>query len=57
MTLARDVGLFTSALAVDIAQFFPSLNHSILLETLMFQGFPHDIVNSIEAWLRARVTI
>src|SRR6266478_602340 len=57
VTLARDMGLFTSALAVDIAQFFPSLNHHVLLETLMFQGFPEDIVHSIGAWLCACTTI
>jgi hypothetical protein len=57
VTTACDEGLFTTALAVDISQFFPSLRHDVLVETLMFQGFPGDVVSSIQAWLHARTTI
>jgi hypothetical protein len=57
VTTARDEGLFTTALAVNISQFFPSLRHDVLVETLMFQGFPEEVVHSIEAWLQAHSTI
>ena len=54
---ARESGLFTSALAVDIAQFFPSIQHHILLTILTYQGFPQFVVQCIENWIKARRTI
>ena len=38
-------GLKTSIVAFDIAQFFPSLNHSILTLILRHFGFPDCIVD------------
>ena len=48
----RERGYFTSALAVDISQFFPSLRHDVLVHTLQSQGFVKPIVNFIEHWLK-----
>lgn len=36
--------LCSSSLAIDIEQFFPSVNHSILLLTMSRLGFPDNIV-------------
>jgi hypothetical protein len=35
-------GLKTSVVAFDIAQFFPSLNHTLLVDILKRQGFPGE---------------
>src|SRR6266567_8042340 len=53
---ARERGYFTSALAVDISQFFPSLRHDVLVHTLRSQGFAKPIVNFIENWLKGCTT-
>src|ERR1700760_3766486 len=53
---ARDAGLFTTALAVDIAQFFPSIQHNMLTRILANQGFPPFVVQCIQNWLQKRMT-
>ena len=57
ITQAREKGLYTTALAVDISQFFPSIRHDVLEAILTYQGFPPFLVNCIRNWLEARATI
>lgn len=53
---ARSNGLCSSSLAIDIEQFFPSVNHSILLLTMSRLGFPDDIVELMRHYLLDRQT-
>jgi hypothetical protein len=45
-------GLKTSMVAFDIAQFFPSLNHSLLINILKRQGFPGEVVKFFSSYLK-----
>ena len=49
-------GLKTSVVAFDIAQFFPSLNHSMLTLILRHFGFPDCIVDFFSNYLVGRST-
>ena len=44
-------GLKTSVITFDIAQFFPSLNHDILMAILKKLGFPAIIVRFFTSYL------
>lgn len=48
-------GLVTSVVAFDIAQFSPSINHSVLLEVIACSGFPPCVGNFFCAYLVGRV--
>ncbi|KAJ3483598.1 hypothetical protein NLJ89_g12048 [Agrocybe chaxingu] len=50
-------GLQTSALAFDIAQFFPSINHDMFMAVLCKQGFPPLLVNFFADYLVGRSTV
>lgn len=41
---ARNQGKVTTCLAIDIAQFFPSINHELMAVMLEKLGFPLEIV-------------
>nr|BAB32470.1 Pol-like protein Pol-2 [Tricholoma matsutake] len=47
-------GLKTSVVAFDITQFFPSLNHQVLLEIISRSGFPAQVVNFFRSYLVGR---
>lgn len=47
-------GLESAALLVDVAQFFPSINHDMLLHILEKQGFHETIVNFFRDYLTDR---
>jgi retron-type reverse transcriptase len=49
-------GMETSVVAFDIAQFFPSLNHEVLLEVISRLGFPHVVVEFFHSYLVGRCT-
>jgi hypothetical protein len=49
-------GLKTSVLAFDLAQFFPSINHDVLLAVLAKQGFPPNVVKFFASYLVGRST-
>jgi hypothetical protein len=49
-------GLKTSIVAFDITQFFPSLNHDLLLCILKHQGFPIEVCNFFSSYLSNRST-
>ncbi|KAL1945876.1 hypothetical protein VTO73DRAFT_1878 [Trametes versicolor] len=49
-------GLDTSVLAFDVAQFYPSVNHRMLLGILRKQGFSAMLVNFLEQYLSGRST-
>jgi retron-type reverse transcriptase len=49
-------GLTTSVVAFDIAQFFPSINHSVLLEVVPRSGFPPCVKNFFRSYLVGRLT-
>jgi ribonuclease HI len=53
---ARKEGLHTTCLAFDIAQFFPSINHSFLLRTLERLGFHPDLCAFFGNYLQGRRT-
>jgi hypothetical protein len=44
-------GLTTSVVTFDIAQFFPSINHSVLLEVVARSGFPPCVGNFFRSYL------
>ena len=52
----REVVLKTSIIAFDIAQFFPSLNHSMLTSILSHFGFANCIVDFFSDYLVGRST-
>ncbi|KAF8628638.1 hypothetical protein AX15_003772 [Amanita polypyramis BW_CC] len=54
---ARDNGHFTSCLAIDMAQYFPSLNHQVLNTMLLKLGFAPNIINLFSSYFEHRVTI
>ena len=49
-------GLKTSIIAFNIAQFFPSLNHSMLTSILSYFGFANCIVHFFSNYLVGRST-
>jgi hypothetical protein len=49
-------GLQTSIVAFDIAQFFPSLNHDVLLEIISWLGFPVEMGPFFRLYLVGRHT-
>ena len=49
-------GELTSVVAFDIAQFFPSLNHEVLLHILTFLGFPEVLRGFFASYLVGRST-
>jgi hypothetical protein len=49
-------GLKTSVVAFDIAQFFPLLNHEMLLAVLAWQGFPEHVQKFFASYLVRRGT-
>ncbi len=48
--------LKTSVIALDIAQFFPSLNHEFLLAVMEQQGFPVEMIRFFRSYLIERFT-
>ncbi|CAA7267579.1 unnamed protein product [Cyclocybe aegerita] len=50
-------GLQTSALAFDIAQFFPSINHEMFMAVLRKQGFSPVLVEFFASYLVGRSTV
>ncbi|CAA7270651.1 unnamed protein product [Cyclocybe aegerita] len=50
-------GLQTSALAFDIAQFFPSINHEMFMAVLRKQGFSPILVEFFASYLVGRSTV
>ncbi|KAF8630230.1 hypothetical protein AX17_005467 [Amanita inopinata Kibby_2008] len=56
LTDARARGLTPSLLTFDIAQFFPSINHELLLETLRHYGFSNKIVSFFASFFKDRYT-
>lgn len=48
--------LETSILAFDLVQFFPSINHDVFLAVLACQGFPQQVVQFFESYLKGRKT-
>ncbi|CAA7270658.1 unnamed protein product [Cyclocybe aegerita] len=50
-------GLQTSALAFDIAQFFPSINHGMFMAVLRKQGFSPVLVEFFASYLVGRSTV
>jgi len=53
---ARDRGLFTTVLAVDIAQFFLSIQHKVMVKLLIKQGFSDKTANLIGSFFEDRKT-
>ena len=53
---ARERGLFTSVLALDIAQFFPSLNHNAMTCLLTKLGFNQKIAKFATSFFADRTT-
>ncbi|KAF8622873.1 hypothetical protein AX15_006683 [Amanita polypyramis BW_CC] len=54
---ARDSGRFTSCLAIDMAQYFPSLNHLVLKTMLTKLGFALNITKLFSSYFEDRVTV
>ena len=52
---ARKRRWVTSCLAVDIEQFFPSVNHAILIGTMRRLGFPEPLLKFMDSYLRDRM--
>jgi hypothetical protein len=50
-------GLKTSVIAFDIAQFFPSLNHGMLMAILRQSGFPDKVIQFFSSYLVNRETL
>ena len=50
------VGLMTSVVAFDIAQFFPSINHDFLIKVMEKFGFPECLVAFFRSYLVGRKT-
>lgn len=51
---ARRRGFVTTSLAIDIEQFFPSVNHDILLGTLRRMGFGEQLCSFFRSYLQGR---
>ena len=52
----RDRGLHTTVLALDIAQFFPSINHDVIAILMTKLGYHHKIINFLRTFLADRTT-
>jgi hypothetical protein len=50
-------GLKTSVVAFDLAQFFPSINHELILSILEKQGFAPEIVAFFRSYPVGRHTV
>jgi hypothetical protein len=50
-------GLKTSVIAFDIAQFFPFLNHGMLMAILRQSGFPEKVIQFFSSYLVNRETL
>ncbi|KAF8652841.1 hypothetical protein AX14_008332 [Amanita brunnescens Koide BX004] len=53
----RERGWHVSACAIDIAQFFPSLNHRAVVRMLAKLGFADQLVNLLDSYFRDRSTV
>ncbi|KAF8661948.1 hypothetical protein AX14_007151 [Amanita brunnescens Koide BX004] len=53
----RERGWHVSACAVDIAQFFPSLNHHAATRVLSKLGFANHLVNLLDSYFEGRTTV
>ena len=53
---ARAAGLHSTCLAMDIAQFFPSVNHQLLVAVLRRLGFNPSLCKLVESYLAGRTT-
>ena len=49
-------GQVTAVVAFDIAQFFPSISHPVLLAVMRKMGFPPELVTFFESYLQGRRT-
>ena len=56
ITENRDHGLHTTILALDIAQFFPSMSHEVICALLTKLGFNSKIIRFLAAFLQDRST-
>ena len=56
ITENRDQGLHTTVLALDIAQFFPSMSHEVICALLAKLGFSRKIVRFLAAFLQDHST-
>ncbi|KAF8625360.1 hypothetical protein AX15_005427 [Amanita polypyramis BW_CC] len=54
---ARDSGQFTTCLAIDMVQYFPSLNHQVLKLMLTKLSFTLNITNLFSSYFEDRVTV
>ncbi|KAF8627910.1 hypothetical protein AX14_011288 [Amanita brunnescens Koide BX004] len=53
----RERGWHVSVCAVDVAQFFPSINHHAAKRILMKLGFSHTLTNLIASYFTGRTTV
>ena len=49
-TLAHNAGLYTTMLALDVAQFFPLLNKEIIVKVLLKEGFSPVICQLLDTY-------
>ncbi|KAF8690259.1 hypothetical protein AX14_003041 [Amanita brunnescens Koide BX004] len=52
----RERGWHTSVCAIDVAQFFPSLSHDVMIKILERLGFSQTLVTLIKSYFTGRVT-
>ncbi|KAF8697726.1 hypothetical protein AX14_001266 [Amanita brunnescens Koide BX004] len=53
----RERGWHVSVCAIDVAQFFPSINHHAAKRILMKLGFSHTLTNLIASYFTGRTTL
>ncbi|KAF8671546.1 hypothetical protein AX14_005690 [Amanita brunnescens Koide BX004] len=53
----RERGWHTSVCVVDVAQFFPSLSHAVMVKILERLGFSQTLVSLIKSYFAGRVTL
>ncbi|KAF8689424.1 hypothetical protein AX14_003341 [Amanita brunnescens Koide BX004] len=53
----RERGWHVSACGIDIAQFFPSLNHHAVATVLAKLGFANQLVNLLQSYFQGRTTV
>ena len=56
ITKARNNGLYTTTLALDVAQFFPSLDKNIIISILTKEGFNPAVTRLFESYYEERST-
>ena len=56
ITKACNVGLYTTALALDVAQFFPSLNKDIIVKIMLKEGFNPLVAQLFESYYNVHTT-